>query len=154
MMVRFLMWLTARLPIRIIEHEGRPFLERYTLGRLPGLQLYIHRFIGDDPDGLHDHPWRFGLSVILAGWDVEETRYGYSKVRWLNFVCGTKFHRVYVPRGKQCWSLFIHTARVKDWGFLRPHICRTWYDIVEHSGGAFSRRSKSLPLGRDVQRAP
>lgn len=153
-MVRFLMWLTARLPIRIIEHDGEPFLERYTLGRLPGLQLYIHRFIASDPDGLHDHPWRFGLSVILAGSYLEENRYGVRRVSWVNYVPGTWFHRVLIGSGQQCWSLFIHTARVKDWGFMRFGWYGNSYDIVANSGRAFSRRSKALPRGRDVARAP
>lgn len=156
MIVRYLMWLTARLPIRIIDHEGKPFLERYTLGRACGLQFYVHRFIANDPDGLHDHPWRFGLSVILSGRYWEETRYGHRRVGRFNLVPGTKFHRVLVQKGEECWTLFVHTARVKEWGFLRAQfeLPTMRYDVVVNSGTRFSDRSGMLPLGRDVVRAP
>lgn len=153
MIVRFLMWLTARLPVEIITHEGVPFLERYYLGRLPGWQLYLHRFIASDPDGLHDHPWRFGVSILLAGYYLEEDRYGIRRVRWINFVPGTKFHRVILPR--QCWSLFAHTARCKSWGFLRGSDRVFRYSQVSGNfrGVPFSDWHKRAPRGRDVTRA-
>ena len=71
-MVKFLYWLTARLPCRIINGpNGEPYLERYflfSLFSLFGWTAYIHRFVDNDPNrGLHDHPWAWSCSLVLAG---------------------------------------------------------------------------------------
>ena len=124
-------WLTSRLPCRIIDEDGRPYLERYYLGTVLGWRFYLHRFVGSDPDrALHDHPWTRAFSIILSGWYWEETRSGTRKVRWFNALTGDTFHRVVLPqtysikRGfsdSWCWTLFFHrTGHQKDWGFLRP----------------------------------
>lgn len=81
---------------------------------------YIHRFIASDPDGLHDHPWRYGLSIILSGYYFEERRDGVHKRIWGNVVNGDTFHRVIVWPWHEVWTLFAHTRRVKEWGMLRP----------------------------------
>lgn len=143
MMSKFLMWLTDRLPVMLIQDQGRPYLERYYLGTLFNVRLYIHRFVDSDPDrGLHDHPWRWALSFILSGWYYEHNRYGIRKVRFFNRLSGDSFHRVVLPFNltpvsrmdnnikvfvidqmqskRPVWTLFMHHApRSKAWGFLR-----------------------------------
>lgn len=120
MMRRFLMWLSARLPARVITQDGEPYLERYYLFDALGLRFYLHRFVGDDPDrGLHDHPWRFAFSLVLAGWYIEQTRQGARPVRWVNFLLGDSFHRVILPSSLPVWTLFAHRiGDVKVWGFM------------------------------------
>lgn len=133
----FLYWLTGKLPARSIDGEhGEPYLERYFLFRLPGLQAYIHRFVASDPDrGLHDHPWGWSLSLVMVG--------GYREIRatevslnddlthsvrsvhrrllpcGFNFIRGKDFHRVLLDPGQEAWTLFLHGPRKKDWGFMR-----------------------------------
>ncbi len=148
-MRRFLYRLTNRLPCRIIDEGGRPYLERYYLCSLGEIRIYIHRFVGSDPDrGLHSHPWTWALSLVLSGWYFEERFSGtdtpvFRRVRWLNCLLGESFHRVVMPadhinslhgdaRGeairtsgsipRECWTLFIHKAQEggRRWGFLRP----------------------------------
>lgn len=120
MIQRFLMWLTARLPVREIKHHGQPYLERYYVATLFGYwRAYLHRFVGSDPDGLHSHPWKWGLSIMLAGWYLEQRRFGHRVVRWFSIVNGDTFHRVIKPEGADVWTLFIHSPRVMNWGFLR-----------------------------------
>lgn len=132
----FLLWLTAKLPCRIIGDDA-PYLERYYLMTVFGIRLYIHRFVGSDPDrGLHDHPFSWAISLILSGWYFEQTRRGVKRFRWINFLTSDSFHRVILPRDAsadmcrptpwhklptECWSLFIHRAdRAKRWGFWHP----------------------------------
>lgn len=136
-MKRFLYSLTGRLPCRIIcEDDGTPYLERYYLFTILGVRFYIHRFVSSDPGrGLHDHPWPWAATVVLAGFYFEETRRGVMPIRWFNGLVGDSFHRVVLPdrsgalsdtNGQRsesvcpCWTLFFHRASyVKPWGFLR-----------------------------------
>lgn len=123
-----LMLLSARLPGRVYEDNGTPFLERYFLGFLFGTTIYLHRFVASDPDrGLHDHPWGWAFSLVLCGRYVELRRNGELRnVGWFNALSGNTFHRVLLPRDsiadeqQQCWTLFVHGPKRKAWGFLRP----------------------------------
>jgi hypothetical protein len=141
-MRRLLFWLAGYLPLRLISDDGRPYLERYFVARVLGLQIYVHRFVGSDPvRGLHDHPWRWALSLVLAGHYQEETRQGIRRVRWVNTLVGDSFHRVILPRGQRdVWTLFIHRAgTAKTWGFLRPvhgEPARATYEVYTQSPAA------------------
>lgn len=168
-MRRFLTWLSDRLPAREITHQGQPYLERYYVGTLVGYwRVYLHRFVGSDPDGLHLHPWRWGCTVILAGWYLEQRRFGHRVVRWFGIVNGDTFHRVIKPEGADVWTLFIHSPRVMNWGFLRELVhfsfgCMpgkirrdaTWRyeevgDAEPKSHGDWHLKA---PKGRDLRRA-
>lgn len=136
-----LLWITSFLPYREISDGETPYLERYYLGSLLGWRFYIHRFVGSDPDrGLHNHPWRYAVSLILSGWYLEETRAGIHRVRWLNFLNFDTAHRVILPsnarpcfdsfggflvapadKKPEAWTLFAHTiGDICPWGFWRP----------------------------------
>lgn len=125
MIRRFLRWLTARLPVKVIGRES-PYVEWYYLGTLPffgGVRVQIHRFLRSDPDGLHDHPWGWSRSFVLCGWYLEERR---DRIRCRVAPCtygmtGDTFHRVILPEGeREVWTLFIHGPYVKHWGFITP----------------------------------
>lgn len=164
MMRRFLMWLSARLPARVITQDGAPYLERYYLFDLLGMRFYLHRFVGDDPDrGLHDHPWRFAFSLVLAGWYIEQTRQGARPVRWVNFLLGDSFHRVILPSAEPVWTLFAHRiGDVKAWGFLerfglfkRPGEAEALLFLpyrYELEGGKPERWWLTAPKGRDIRK--
>lgn len=130
--------LSAHLPCRIISDGTRQYLERYYVATLLGVRIYLHRFVGDDPDrGLHNHPWRWAISFILSGKYLELNNFGCKTVRFFNFLLGDSTHRILLFRqleavmvsgirilvpGKPlpCWSLFLHsTAPEKEWGFFK-----------------------------------
>jgi hypothetical protein len=128
---RLLYRLTGNLRCRIINgNHGEPYLERYHLFRLPGGGgVYIHRFIDSDPDrGLHDHPWNSAVSLILTGRYRElrlaETNHTKKvverilKAGRLNILNGDDFHRIVLVDDKPVWTLFAHTSKIKDWGFM------------------------------------
>lgn len=117
--------LVKQLPARAIKVGGKDYLQRYYLGTVLGVQFYIHRFLDSDPDEeVHDHPWRWAVSLILAGHyseellDTEKRRHMWPGR--LNVITGTKFHRVHFINDGQpdVWTLFFHGKRVKGWGFF------------------------------------
>lgn len=133
-------WLTTfaqRLPCKKIFHtqdDGTviPILERYNLlSKENGPGLVLHRFVNSDPDrGLHDHPWTFGVSIILAGSykelkvtqfqpraPVQVTQHVYRPGH-VNIINGTHYHRVLLET-EDVWTLFFHWKRTKIWGFLK-----------------------------------
>lgn len=119
MLRRLLHWYSGRLRCRFIDHDGQPYLERYLMGTVLGTRVYLHRFVASDPDGLHDHPFRYALSLILAGRYLEH-RWGSQRMRrWANWLGPDDFHRVELLDERDVWTIFIHTARVRPWGFIR-----------------------------------
>lgn len=157
LMARALMALTAHLPVRIISEDGRPYLERYFVFHTPWVRCYLHRFTGSDPEhGLHDHPWRWAASLVLAGWYIEAKRDGWHTVRLANLLTGDTFHRVVLPIGqRECWTLFLHAAHdVKPWGFLqhaRASDALVWAPYDYHGKQKDHRWERSAPRGRELR---
>jgi len=122
-MIPYLLYqLTDHLPCKIISEGDRQYLERYYLFTLGNVRFYIHRFVGSDPDrGLHNHPWKWALSLLLSGYYFEQNSYGLTRVLFINGLVGDSLHRVILPPDrKEVWTLFFHQHdRAKDWGFLR-----------------------------------
>ncbi len=124
--------LTRNRPARLIKLNRQPYLERLYIGSLFGVQVVLHRFLScDGEQGVHNHPWRYGLSVVLRGGYVEERAFDLHPkrgalvrtrcVNWLSVVNGNTFHRI--ARIKPgTWTLFMHTRRdhAKGWGFVEP----------------------------------
>ena len=129
---RLLYRLSAYCRCRIISGpDEQPYLERYHLLRLPfGYRIYLHRFVASDPGrGLHNHPWRHAISLLLSG-TYQETRMLTAESnhalqrRWLraghlNFISGDVYHRINIAAGAECWSLFLHAPKTRDWGFIQ-----------------------------------
>jgi hypothetical protein len=140
-MTRLLAWLSARLPLRVIAIEHDVYLLRYyVFGRLPERffpnvkprlgwfpwSVYLHHFLRPDRDReLHNHPWRWALSLVLVG-GYEEDRFGddgvvYTRrVRFASLIRHGDFHRIRRLRLHHAWSLFIAGPKVSSWGFLDP----------------------------------
>lgn len=169
MIRRFLLWLTARLPVKVIG-RGTPFVEWYYLGTPFNLfRVQIHRFARSDPDGLHDHPWAWARTFILSGWYLEERR-DRTRVRAAGdtyALTGDVFHRVVLPIGRrEVWTLFIHGPYVKHWGFLVPHregrylLGPSWadpfgglweYQARPKHGRRFENWHLTAPKGREIR---
>ena len=124
----------ARLPDRVITRPGdaapcQRYLERWHLRRdrsRPSTDaVYLHRLLRDDVPPAHDHPWG-SASLVLAGcieehvlrraggWRVMRHRPGAIVLR-SPFVT----HMLKRPEGGPVVTLFVTSARVRDWEF-RP----------------------------------
>jgi hypothetical protein len=158
--------ITALLRCRVIRgNHGEPYLERYHLFRLPGGGgAYIHRFLSSDPGrGLHDHPWDRALGVVLAGGYREQRLVDNQVVErdlvagCVNRLRGADFHRIILPAQRQAWTLFMHSRKAGDWGFLtlRADGARDFmaHDQVNHEG-RHHNWWKYAPRGRNAAREP
>lgn len=129
-MKKLLFKYTANKPCRLIDIDGKPYLERYYLGCILGWTFYLHRFVSGDGDrSLHDHPWRMALSFVLSGaytearlieLDTSERigmRIKFGTVRFFNIIKGNDFHQIMKAK-PDTWTLFVHSPRCKGWGFL------------------------------------
>lgn len=135
---RLVVFVASHRPCKIITYDGQDILRRYHLLELPGgMTLVLHQFVRSDPDrGLHDHPWSFGASFVLAGGyferrvsafdgpvgkdkaqvPIQETWFAPGRFNTFN---GEDYHRVFVPTGQDAWTLFLSGPRIKTWGFLK-----------------------------------
>ena len=121
-------------PRVIFDRNGRsPYLTRWTLFRARRARVFLHRFHrGDDELELHNHPWRWAASLILAGGYLEERRDASGAVRirqvkpgTVNVLVADTFHRVELLSGS-CWSFFVAADRVQSWGFWNRESGRFW----------------------------
>lgn len=134
MIRRFLLWLTARLPVKVIGRPD-PYVEWYYVCTLPifgGVRVQIHRFLRSDPDGLHDHPWGWSRSFVLVNsyWEQRRDRTRLRKAGSTYGMTGDTFHRVIVLPNGEAWTLFIHGPYVKHWGFLEPVSVTDEYGVI------------------------
>jgi len=145
---RALKWLASKLPTRVIyggAGNDRYLSRSYLFGRpvMPdgsspfdhfgdtcpgaiwpaGVGLYLHCFHqGDEDRELHNHPWAWAVSLVLAGGYIEERKAGDQVERRevlpgdINRIHHGDFHRVDLLDG-ECWSLFLAGPKVSSWGF-------------------------------------
>lgn len=104
----------------------------WTWLRLP--EVFVHYFYRSDEDReLHNHPFRWAVSLILAGGYLETRDAGWKVVKTgeTNTILESTFHRVtLLDEQAGCWSLFVcRRAPAGDaWGFLQddgsivPHL--------------------------------
>jgi hypothetical protein len=85
--------------------------------------IYLHHFHRSDVDReLHNHPWRWAVSLILVGGYREERRVGnrvtyrFLRPGMLNILTDKDFHRVDLVE-KDAWSLFLTGPKIQGWGF-------------------------------------
>lgn len=147
---KFLMWLCGKLNRieYISENRGKVlaevYLVRYNLIKNRYFSLYIHRFLKDDLDDLHDHPWNFATFMVQGSYtevfyngkaknsfDPEFTSIvNYRSVKNLRFVTrkGDDFHKVVLDKQYSLetmndapLTIFLAFTKYKNWGFITPN---------------------------------
>ena len=166
-MNRLLFRVSAYCRCRVINGPNKqPYLERYHLLRLPfGYQVYLHRFVASDPGrGLHNHPWKHALSLVLCG-SYEETRMldaragNRFKRRRLhagrfNLISGEVFHRINIADNSECWSLFIHAPKARSWGFIQQQEYRDHNEVVAACSNPLWWKQAQRPVRCPQMRLP
>lgn len=172
MITRLLAAVSKLLPCREIHDDaGTLYLQRF---RIVGDMMarhdwfpftaYLHRFHRPDEDRvLHNHPWPWAVSCILAGGYREERSaeavFGMSSPqhvsRWLragslNLLRGDTFHRVAELDG-ETWTLFIVGRKHQNWGFDVPG--RGFVPWRQHEEEArAARRTPTMPTYEETTR--
>lgn len=107
-------------PLQGLEWEDLPF------------NIYLHKFHrGDDDEALHNHPWKWSVSFVLAGGYSEERRVGETVERILvqpftfNVIRDNDFHRVDLLE-KDAWTIFFAGPKTQSWGFWDRHTGKFW----------------------------
>ena len=123
-----------RKPDFVIGGEASPYLRRWhVIPRNRFMNIYLHQFLRDDDDrALHTHPYAWNCSILLRGRYDEHLPTGVKSRRAPGFVFrwGEAAHRVVLPEGRPCWTLFITGPRVREWFFLCPKGRVHWRDFV------------------------
>jgi hypothetical protein len=111
--------------------------ERIIRACLP-FHLYLHEFRKSDDDrALHDHPWA-NCSILLRGFYTEHTiaqggvhharTFGPGNVKLRGAGAA---HRIEIPDGTVCWTLFVTGPVIREWGFHCPQGWRPWRQFVD-----------------------
>jgi len=167
----FWTWFASLLahPRVIYDREGSsPYLSRYYLTARPRMpdgsdpftkegnvrpgvlererfcSVFLHRFHrGDDDLALHNHPWRWAVSLVLAGGYLEERRMENGTVEQrvvrpgtINIIRDTTYHRVDLIES-ECYSLFLAGPRAGSWSFWERDTGRTvpWRQFIRELRG-------------------
>ncbi len=159
MLRKILFRLTRNRVARRIDLDGERYMERYLLGRGLGVTAYLHRFVAGDGDrSVHDHPWAWSMSVVLAGGYREErlqmldvkqgwiSRFRNLRAGSVNLLRATSFHRITAPE-PETWTLFLHTPKVREWGFLQRFRQDNGLYSVEYVAHAHGEESRWLERG-------
>lgn len=137
MIARFLFWLTAHRPARLIKLDGQPYLERYYAGSLFGFYFYLHRFVRSDGERhVHDHPWNSAMSLVLTGHYVEVQGRVADRIHlrsriisWFNRITRKPgkhtVHRIAATEA-ETWTLFFHSEWQHGWGFYDVNVDGTY----------------------------
>lgn len=113
--------IAARQPDEVVRRNGRPYMERWYLVRGSNADtlgnLYVHRFLLDDREDLHCHPWT-STSFVLRGHYVEMTDDG-PRVWTVGDVVrrNPDIRHAIVKVEPGTVTLFATGPKTRDWGF-------------------------------------
>ena len=103
--------------------SNEPYLERYYLflkdrKKFP-FNVFLHRFLKSDPDDLHDHPWDFRTIILYGGyWEYTDEGKFWRSPGSYRYAPANTFHRIELDKNiPYCWTLFIPSKNLKEWGF-------------------------------------
>ena len=127
-----MMALTANMPMKCIEINGEPYLERYFAHMLAdGAQVWYHRFLRNDSERhLHTHPW-FARSTILVGSypeqrDIEGIPHNLRRVaKEVNIIGKDTLHRIIEVEPNTWTQMIVSPGREPVWHFVSEKGKRT-----------------------------
>lgn len=157
----------SRAPNEVIE-RGTPYMERWMLGRkmtVPTFvgrsrtnvgaladptpmpteveNVFLHRYLRNDPEDMHCHPWP-NASVVLRGWYIEDTPEGRFTRRPGDVVLRPANGRhAIIEIDPGTLSLFVTGPKEREWGFYPEG------EFVHHTEYTAWRRRMGLLEAQD-----
>ena len=122
----------ASRPSWTFDKKRPEYATRYLVLDIPLFTVYLHNIkTPDTRNQLHDHPWRWCFTLILAGGYTEDRLVNFDPaqpvglnlklkrlrpghITWLK---PTTFHTV-SQVSPDTWTLCVHGKKCKRWGFL------------------------------------
>lgn len=121
MIRRALEHITRNRPMKTIVVNGAPYMERHYMGGAFGYQVWLHRFLRADSERhLHSHPWT-AMSIVLAGWYVEQLPGGYNLRSALGLpamITPQRQHRIYSAEPGTWTLMVVGPKRLPNWYFI------------------------------------
>ena len=134
--VRWIEGILKRFSGKRIFLDGKPYLTRYYLvgdGSGRSFELYLHYIQLKDPyRWLHNHPWRWFLSIVLRGSYTQEVLCPATnptrktiRVRYLNLFRGAnRYHAISDVPKQGVWTLVLVPPKSRGtlrWGYLNEN---------------------------------
>lgn len=115
--------------------KDSPYLTRYTILKLFGLQLCLHVFHRSDADDLHDHPWPFASLLLWRGY-IEQTPKGKKRYYpgMLLLRQADYLHRVELINNKKAITLVLMGRYERHWGFKTHFGWVYWKEYFKEKG--------------------
>jgi hypothetical protein len=108
----------------IYRHDGRLYIKRLIIFRLPFLALMLHRIYLSDTDCMHNHPWPFVTCILWRGyWEYtpNKTTPTHYKAPAILYRPSSYTHRLEVKEdGRPTISLVFTGKKIRKWGFFTP----------------------------------
>lgn len=103
--------------------QGVPPMRAPDAGWQKPFNLFLHNILMSDEEYFHDHPWWY-IALILKGGYHEHTPTGtfWRGPGSIRFSPANSLHHLELPKDHNgnCWTLFFHGPRVREWGFIDP----------------------------------
>jgi len=144
----------------VYNPEGLIYLRRWWV--VPrnrfGFNIYLHHFLSSDEDrALHNHPWKWNISILLSGfylehvpvntddWILHKNRDKIVKKRYPFIPIyrnERSIHKIELIDNKPIWTLFITGPVIQEWGFYCPSFWRHHEEFLDKSDKSASIRGK------------
>jgi len=121
----------GRYRLILDRNSNEPYLERYYLflkdRKYFPFNIFLHKFLKNDPDDLHDHPWSYFTLILRGGyWEHTLTGKHWRGPGHCRISSAESYHRIEIDPNVNAWTLFIPGIQKREWGFLVDGI--TWTD--------------------------
>lgn len=127
-----MMALTANMPMKCIEINGEPYLERYFAHMLAdGTQVWYHRFLRNDSERhLHSHPWSAKSQILTGAYTEQREKHGDvvfvdRVVGEENYIFEATVHRIVKVEPNTWTQMIVRPERKSTWHFVDENGKRT-----------------------------
>jgi hypothetical protein len=133
------LWKLTLFDLEVItRYDGEPYLRRLTVFKCPWFGIFLHKFLSDDDECLHDHPWPFVSIILRSGyWETGGGERAFYPPLSILFRKASWAHRIDLePDRPLPITLVLCGPVIRKWGFFTKYGWIPWkkYDHRAHCG--------------------